>query len=82
MESGANTTVAVSDYKDGKSPYGVFNMSGNVWEWVDGWSGDDKKYRLVMGGSFFDESYKSKVYSVLRSIPEDAHTYIGFRCAK
>jgi formylglycine-generating enzyme required for sulfatase activity len=26
-------TVTVSSYAEGQSPYGVFNMAGNVWEW-------------------------------------------------
>lgn len=81
-DSEAGSTVAVGSYKSGASPYGVYDMSGNVWEWVDGWSGDDKKYRIVMGGSFFDDSNKAKVYSALQSIPDDSHTYSGFRCAK
>ena len=26
-------TVTVSSYAEGQSPYGIFNMAGNVWEW-------------------------------------------------
>jgi eukaryotic-like serine/threonine-protein kinase len=30
-------TTAVDDYPLGASPYGVQDMSGNVWEWVNDW---------------------------------------------
>jgi len=30
-------TVPVDSFASGASPYGAFNMSGNVWEWVNDW---------------------------------------------
>ena len=82
VESGIGGTTPVGSYKNGQSPYGAMDMTGNVWEWVDAWSGDDQKYRYMMGGSFFDDKHKSTVFSTLKSIPDDIHTFSGFRCAK
>jgi formylglycine-generating enzyme required for sulfatase activity len=36
-EKGLNVMVAVDALPDGVSYYKVFNMAGNVWEWVDDW---------------------------------------------
>lgn len=33
-------TTAVDSYESGKSRYGIYNMSGNVWEWVADWFSD------------------------------------------
>lgn len=82
QESSKESPVAVGSYPEGKSPYGAMDMCGNVWEWVDGWESEDKRYRIVMGGSFFDDQNKCTAFSTLKSIEDDIHTYLGFRCAK
>ena len=82
LESGKTTSLPVGQYKEGASPYGVMDMTGNVWEWVDTYADADKQYRLLMGGSFFDDISNSTTYSRIRSIPDDSHEYYGFRCAK
>lgn len=40
-EAGFNTTCAVGLFPKGKSPYGCYDMAGQVWEWATTLWGDD-----------------------------------------
>ena len=59
--------VPVGQLEDGKSPYGIYDLAGNVWEWVSDWYDPDYyttsplqnpkgpengKYRVLRGGSW------------------------------
>lgn len=55
------SSVAVGQYKDGKSPYGAYDMIGNVWEWTDSW------YRAYPGNNARNENF-GQVFRVTRGL--------------
>lgn len=91
-------TQQVGTYENGRSPYGLYDMSGNVWEWVDDYyfphPGSDyvspefgKKYRLLKGGSWWDCSaygcgISAPAYNRAFFEPPVKSKSYGFRCAK
>ncbi len=60
--------------------YGITGMTGNAWEWVDGWYGQGQKLRILHGGSWVDGSDRAKCTGSTWSHPEASHANAGFRC--
>jgi formylglycine-generating enzyme required for sulfatase activity len=52
-------TVRVGNYPTGKSPYGAYNMIGNVWEWTSDW------YQPYPGSDYRSEQFGER-YKVIR----------------
>lgn len=89
-------TTPVGSYPDGVSPYGVYDLAGNVFEWVADWYSQDYyattpsqnpegpdagEYKIVRGGSWPDsDRYVRTSYRSLSS-PHALNDYSGFRCA-
>lgn len=85
-EHDLNSTCNVKMFKEGVSPYGCYNMVGNIWEWCcDKFDSNDiseNTIRTVKGGSF--NSYETKSKCAFRNgrIPTDRWVSRGFRCVK
>jgi len=84
----------VGSYPAGASPFGVLDLTGNVWEWVaDPYIehpgdpvplGEDgaPQYRVVRGGSWFTNNWYWMRASFRYFLPADeVSTIYGFRCA-
>jgi len=63
------------------TPAGLYDLSGNVWEWCEDWYDAQQTARVLRGGSWICDkpvyllsSYRDGV------VPAGRYPYIGFRC--
>ncbi|MBV6394091.1 MAG: Hercynine oxygenase [Anaerolineales bacterium] len=79
--SGLGGTTAVTTFPQGVSPTDAWDMSGNVWEWTGSWYDEDKKYRIVRGGSWIGYQWFARSSFCNWSIPLTFNDDLGFRVA-
>ena len=97
FKAGEGDTCTVWKYASGRSPWGMYNMVGNVWEWCSDWydvfvyehymQGDTKlpmsgEYRVKRGAAWCINTERDFYCSYRsKSDPEFRFSTLGFRCA-
>jgi formylglycine-generating enzyme required for sulfatase activity len=92
-ESGRKQTAPAGAFKEDISEYGVYDMAGNVSEWVEEWFApypgnpmtsyeERNKYRVLRGGSWDYANSIANGYHRQYALPQSQMTAIGFRCVK
>jgi formylglycine-generating enzyme required for sulfatase activity len=66
---------------DSPSPYGLYDMGGNVWQWM-GDDYPDQHYRYMRGGSFYSYEVDLRVWKNNSAGPQYYSPALGFRCTQ
>jgi len=97
MWEGPASIAKKNQYKFGRSPYLVYEMAGNVWEWVQDWYGadyyktspaknptgpDQGEARIIRGASWRNTADMLRSSNRNKHAPTERRVYVGIRCAK
>ena len=96
-DDGARYLAPVGSYEGGRSPYGVYDMMGNVAEWVADTYGphyyqqspflnppgpDSTEFKVIRGGTWRDSKLNTRVTKRFSAKMWRTDATIGFRCAR
>ena len=97
LKEGAETVSPIGNRDLGRSPYGIHDLAGNLYEWVADWY-DETIYTTQptinprgpvegttkgqRGGSYINSPYRLRTSFRTKSDPTEHDPHVGFRCAQ
>ena len=82
---------SVDEHPQGASPFGVMDLTGNIWQWTDEYVDEHTRYAILRGGShyqpqgsrwYFPQAYELSQHGkyLLMAPSLDRSATVGFRC--
>src|SRR5438128_1916358 len=97
LKEGAETVSPIGNRDTGRSPYGIHDLAGNLYEWVADWY-DETVYtsnpaidprgpvegtvKVQRGGSYLNNPYRLRASFRTKSDPTEHAPNVGVRCAQ
>ena len=75
-------TAPVASRDRGRSPYGLFDMAGNVFEWTGSLYASGGEARVLRGGSWKNDAIAIRSSHREGALPNLRDASVGFRCAQ
>lgn len=79
---GYKTTSPVGSFPRGRSPFGIHDMAGNVWEWTSSPFPGRPEETVIRGGGWGNNPYCLRASYRHGNPPNISLNMVGFRCAR
>jgi len=81
-DNNEGATTPVGRYPEGATPEGLYDMAGNVWEWMENKRKKDDSARALRGGSWDNDPDGLRCSARFHYSPGGRFNDVGFRVVR